>query len=339
MSAVLGGVDGRHERRAGAVGQPLGGDGDQPVVAVDDVEVVLGQQLAPALQQVVVHPPDPLHELRQRGRVVRLAHAVDVHAMADLVERAMLPGAGEDVDFDVFVGNQRLAQLADSAGQPAFDDRRVLPRDDQHAELAPWRMVLARRPGRDAAVVSVRRPRPAARPGTRRPPRRSSAPARTTARTCRESGGSNGRSWTSGGALVVSDLLGSAQCHSRATSAAMTAKSLLKPTMRGSWPPAWQAWTTTSWQLVSGWPATHGRPARSAKRGGASWWPGPVARCIGSSKSSTTWKAGPKVRWDIREPLGDDDVELAKAQERQAVLGLGVADVELGGADGRPSPP
>ena len=133
MAAVLGGVDGRDERRADAVGQPLGGHCDQPVVAVDDVEVVLCDELAPALQQVVVHAPDPLHELRQRGRIVRLAHAVDVHAVADLVQRTVLAGAGEDVDLDVFVGDQRLAQLADSAGQPAFDDRRVLPRDDQHA--------------------------------------------------------------------------------------------------------------------------------------------------------------------------------------------------------------
>jgi hypothetical protein len=59
---------------------------------------------------------------------------MDDDAVAQLVQRAVLAGAGQDVHLGADVGDQRLAQLADSPRQPAFDDRRVLPRHDQHAE-------------------------------------------------------------------------------------------------------------------------------------------------------------------------------------------------------------
>ena len=69
VAAVLGGVDRRHQRRVEALGEVVAGVGDEPVVAVDEVEAVAVAELDPGGQHVGVHPLDPGDELAEVGRV------------------------------------------------------------------------------------------------------------------------------------------------------------------------------------------------------------------------------------------------------------------------------
>ena len=65
VAAVLGRVDRRHQRRAEAPREVVAGHRDEPVVAVDEVEVVAVAELDPGGEHVGVHPLDPGDELAQ----------------------------------------------------------------------------------------------------------------------------------------------------------------------------------------------------------------------------------------------------------------------------------
>ena len=80
VAAVLGGVDRRHQRAAEAPRQVVAGHRDEPVVAVDEVEVEAVAELDAGREHVGVHPLDPGDELAEVGRALRLDHAVDLHA-------------------------------------------------------------------------------------------------------------------------------------------------------------------------------------------------------------------------------------------------------------------
>ena len=81
VAAVLGGVDRHHERAAETPGQVVAGDRDEPVVPVDEVEVVAVAELDARGEHVGVHVLDPGHELAEVARAARLAHAVDDDAV------------------------------------------------------------------------------------------------------------------------------------------------------------------------------------------------------------------------------------------------------------------
>ena len=103
-------------------------------MGVDEVEAAA--QLEPRRAHVVVHVVDPGDErVDVPAREVRLADAVDVHAVALLVRREVAPAAGDHVDLDA-VADELLGQLAHVPGEPPFDDRRVLPAEDQDAHCA-----------------------------------------------------------------------------------------------------------------------------------------------------------------------------------------------------------
>ncbi len=132
VAAVLGRVDRRHQRRIEALGEVVAGVGDQPVVAVDEVEVEAVAELDPGGEHVRVHPLDPGDELAEVGRPLRLADAVDPDPAAALLRRRLLAPAGQHVDLDAVL-DQRLGELADVACEAALDQRRVLPGEDQDA--------------------------------------------------------------------------------------------------------------------------------------------------------------------------------------------------------------
>ncbi len=132
MAAVLGRVDRRHQRRPEAPGEVIAGGGDEPIVPVDDVEVIAIAEPDSGGEHVRVHPLDPGDELAEVAGPARLEHAMDVDTGGDLAARRLVVATGEDVDLDTEL-DQALRQLADVAGQPALDQRRVLPGEDQDA--------------------------------------------------------------------------------------------------------------------------------------------------------------------------------------------------------------
>ena len=81
VAPVLGRVDRDHERAAEAPCQVVAGHRDEPVVAVDEVEVEAVAQLDPGGEHVGVHVLDPGDELAQVARAPRLADAVDADAL------------------------------------------------------------------------------------------------------------------------------------------------------------------------------------------------------------------------------------------------------------------
>ena len=68
VTAVLGRVDRRHERSPEAPGEVVAGGGDEPVVAVDEIEVEAVAELDPGGEHVGVHPLDPGDELAEVAR-------------------------------------------------------------------------------------------------------------------------------------------------------------------------------------------------------------------------------------------------------------------------------
>ena len=144
MAAVLGRVDRRHQRRFEALREVVARVGDQPVVAVDEVEVIAVAELDAGREHVGVHPLDPGDELAQVCRPFRLADAVDEDAAGALLGRRLLAAAGEHMDLD-FALDQGLGELADVAGQAPLDQRRVLPGEDQDAGHRQRRLGLQQR--------------------------------------------------------------------------------------------------------------------------------------------------------------------------------------------------
>ncbi len=130
VPSELGGVNRRQVRQARPAGQRVGGLGDQPVVAVDQVDVV--DQLDAARDHVGVHPVDPGQERVEVARGRGLAHAMDLDALHDLLDRRRRAAAREDADLDA-LADEPLGQLADVPRETAGHDRRVLPRKDQDA--------------------------------------------------------------------------------------------------------------------------------------------------------------------------------------------------------------
>ena len=132
VAPELRGVHGRDERPPDRVREALGRGGDEPVVAVDDVEVVLGGERAAGLEEIDVELPDPGDELGELDGVGRLRHAVDDDAVALLPHEPRLVPPGEDVDLDA-VAHELLGELARVTGESALHDRRVLPGEDEDA--------------------------------------------------------------------------------------------------------------------------------------------------------------------------------------------------------------
>ena len=133
VAAVLGRVH-RHEPRAAEAPRELARRArHQPVVGVDEVEGERVAERGARRAHVVVHRVDPADEgvevvLGELG----LAHAVHRHAVA-VLDRSQAPAAaGQHVHLDAGP-DQPLGELADVASEPALDDRRVLPRQDQDA--------------------------------------------------------------------------------------------------------------------------------------------------------------------------------------------------------------
>ncbi len=112
VAAVFGGVDGDDPRGVGVGGEGAASTGDEPVVAVDDVERGLVLERAARGDHVVVHVLDPGDELVEVARLGRLGDAVDGDAVLDggLGERRV--AAGEDVDIEA-AAVERLGELAD----------------------------------------------------------------------------------------------------------------------------------------------------------------------------------------------------------------------------------
>ena len=99
VAAVLGGVDRGHERRAEAAREVVAGGGDEPVVAVDEVEVVAVAELHAGGEHVGVHPLHPGDELAEVARPGRLEDAMHVDPADHLLGRRLLAAAGQDVDL------------------------------------------------------------------------------------------------------------------------------------------------------------------------------------------------------------------------------------------------
>jgi hypothetical protein len=133
VAAVLRRVHG-HEPRAPEPPRELArGARDEPVVGVHEVEGERVAERGARRPHVVVHRVDPPHE---RVEVVlgelRLAHSVHGHAVAVLDLREVPAAAREDVHLDP-AAHQALGELANMTRQPALDDRRVLPGQDENA--------------------------------------------------------------------------------------------------------------------------------------------------------------------------------------------------------------
>ena len=87
MAAVLGRVDGDHQRAPEALGQVVAGHRHEPVVPVYEIEAVAVPDLHARGQHVRVHVLDPGHELGQVAGPLGLAHAVDDHPVQLLLGR------------------------------------------------------------------------------------------------------------------------------------------------------------------------------------------------------------------------------------------------------------
>ncbi len=100
-------------------------------MAVDEVEAIAVAELDPRRKHVGVHALDPGDELAEVGRSGRLAHAMDVHATGNLLLRRLLAAAREHMHLDLL--GEVLGELSHVPCEPAFDQRRVLPGEDQNS--------------------------------------------------------------------------------------------------------------------------------------------------------------------------------------------------------------
>jgi hypothetical protein len=87
VATVLGGVDRRDQRSVEAPRQVVAGHRNEPVVAVNEVELEAVAELDAGGEHVRVHALDPGDELAQVGGPGRLADAVDVNAAGELLGR------------------------------------------------------------------------------------------------------------------------------------------------------------------------------------------------------------------------------------------------------------
>jgi hypothetical protein len=141
MTAVLGRMDRRQVRQPQALREAGGGARDEPVMAVREVEREPAAKLAAGDVHVRVHALDPGEEGVELARRALLRDAVHAHPAELLLPAGFGPRTGgrdlaaaarQHVHVDP-LPRQRLGKLADVPCEPAFDDRRVLPRDDQDA--------------------------------------------------------------------------------------------------------------------------------------------------------------------------------------------------------------
>ena len=134
-------------------------------------EVEAAAELDAGGEHVLVHVVDPRDErVEVVAREVRLADAVDDHAVAVLDRLELTAAAGDDVDL-VAVAHELLGELADVPCQPALDDRRVLPREGQDAHGGGSLAGQRQRASRCAAASAQRHAR------LDREPARCAAPA------------------------------------------------------------------------------------------------------------------------------------------------------------------
>jgi len=150
VAAGLGGMDGRHQRRAGHLSERHPALRDQPVVGVHDVRTPAPHHRQRSTHEGVLGCQRPGKQAL--GREVdgdrvdgRTPHP---HAVAHLVDGCACRGAWTDArraawaglgltagdDADVVPGlGERARQCVDVASQPAHDERWVLPRQHQDA--------------------------------------------------------------------------------------------------------------------------------------------------------------------------------------------------------------
>src|SRR4051812_3296935 len=131
MAPVLGGVNSYKPGRAEALLELLGGRRDEPVVRVNEVEIHPLAELLPCGRQVTIHVLDPGDErVEVVLREIRLGDAVHEDSMPFLDRRPMATAARQHVHLGALV-DEALGKLADMPRQAAFDDRWVLPREDE----------------------------------------------------------------------------------------------------------------------------------------------------------------------------------------------------------------
>ena len=160
VAAVLGRVDGRQVRAPSRARQRRRRRGDEPVVAVDEVEVERSAERPPGRAHVRRSCPRPRRRTR-RGRAASAARARGGRARRRGPPRgaALSRAAGEDVHLDA-LAHEPLGQLAHVAREAALDDRRVLPGEDQDRgptsrTLRPA-LRLRRQPVRAAGGAAIR---------------------------------------------------------------------------------------------------------------------------------------------------------------------------------------
>lgn len=107
------------------------GVGDEPVVGMDDVHLLLVEQGHPDLDEAEVELQHPRHEVFEGDLGWVLRHAMHVDAVAHLLERRLGRIAGEDEDV-VSLRRERLGQAVHMAPETTDDPGRELPREHEH---------------------------------------------------------------------------------------------------------------------------------------------------------------------------------------------------------------
>jgi hypothetical protein len=144
VAAVLGGVDRHHQRTGEAPCEVVAGHRHEPVVPVDEVELIAIAELDAGGEHVRVHPLDPGDELAQVGGALRLEDAMDLNPRDRVIARRPLAAPRQHVDLDPAV-DQALRELAHVPSQPTLDQRRVLPGEDEDSRHGGLSCLLEQR--------------------------------------------------------------------------------------------------------------------------------------------------------------------------------------------------